>query len=38
MSTLNRDFFVYATTTYVNSEKWDVRHRKFPFDSVTWVI
>ncbi len=38
MSTPNKGFFVYVTTTYVSSEKWDTRHAKFPFDSVTWVI
>ena len=38
MSTLFRDFFVYATTTYVSSQKWDEPHANFPFDSVTWTI
>lgn len=37
MSTAQPDFFVYLTKTYVSSGKWDVRHGKIPFDSVTCV-
>ncbi len=37
MSTPRSDFFVYVTTTYVCSEKWDAVPGKFPFDSVTWA-
>jgi hypothetical protein len=35
MSTARPDFFVYLTTTYASSEKWDVVLGKFPFDSGT---
>ena len=35
MSTARQNFFVYATTTYVRSKKWDALLRKIPFDSST---
>jgi hypothetical protein len=35
MSTARQHFFVYVTTTYTRSKKWDVVLAKFPFDSGT---
>ena len=37
MSTSGPDFFVYATKTYVDSQKWDVVPEGTLFDSGTWL-
>ena len=37
MSTPHFSFFVYLTTTYARSKKWDVTLSKFPFESGTWI-